>query len=1226
VSALAELDPRARAAVTAGAVVAALAVGSVALPQGVPAGVVALGLVYGATTGLTALGLVLIHRASRVVSFAQAEIGGLAVAVAVLLVTGSGAPYAVGVVAGLVAAGLTGAAVHWIVVRRFRAAPRLLLTVATIGVAQVVGAAQLGLPSLFGDLRPLTAFTTPFHVSFEIGAILFTGDHIVAVVVALAATVGLWALLTRSDVGIAIRAAADGEDRARLLGIPVARLSLIAWVTAAVLSGLGALVLTPIQGVSVGAIAGPSALLPALTAAVIARMTSLPTAMLAALGLGVFEQLVFWSYPRSSVVSVVELGVVLLALLLQRRALGRTSEVAGETVPPVRPVPPSLRAVPAVAGLRRLAAVATVGGVLAAPALLTDSQVSILTATAIYAVIGVSLVILVGWAGQVSLGQFAFVGIGAGITAGLITTAGVDLFVALAAAVLVSATAAVVVGLPALRIPGLFLAVATLALAVPVSEYLLSAANFPAITPAQIERPELLGWWSIDGESAMWWCSAAVALAVLWLAANLRRSRVGRVAIAVRDNERAASLYSVNPPRTKLLAFALAGGLAGLAGGLYVLSVRGVGFGAFNPNESLEVFTMVVVGGLGSLTGAVLGAAYLQLVANFLEGGWRLLATGAGMLVLLLVFPGGLGQAVVQVRDRLLERVARARGIPGTGFTRPEEHDDPEPVTGPAAGPGPDDDAVLQVSHLEAGYGGQTILHGVTLRVGRGEVLALLGTNGAGKSTLLRAIAGLIDSDGDLQFDRGRLHHLSPEARVAAGIAMVPGGAGVFPNLTVAENVRAAGWLLRGDVTTRVAREAELYERFPRLQERTDSPAGALSGGEQQMLAIGMAAMHHPRLLLVDELSLGLAPTVVGSLLESVQQMAEAGTSVLVVEQSLNVAAALADRAVFLERGRVRFDGPTADLAARGDIARAVFLGSATDAPRRVRRRPRRPDGDADRPLEGAVGTPGMEVLGATVRFGGIVAVDDVTVRVAPGEIVGLIGSNGAGKTTLLDVCSGFTPARHGRVLLGGTDVTDRPSDQRAALGLGRVFQDARLFPALTVAETVAVAHERFIDVREPFASGVRLAAARRSEAAVAASVDQLLHELGLAELANQFVAELSTGTRRIVELACVLAHRPATLLLDEPSSGLAQRESEALTERLRGLRDGTGMSMLVVEHDIPMIRSLADRLVCMHLGRAIAEGPPDAVLADPLVIESYLGTDDRAVERSGSGTRGGVT
>jgi ABC-type branched-subunit amino acid transport system ATPase component len=253
-----------------------------------------------------------------------------------------------------------------------------------------------------------------------------------------------------------------------------------------------------------------------------------------------------------------------------------------------------------------------------------------------------------------------------------------------------------------------------------------------------------------------------------------------------------------------------------------------------------------------------------------------------------------------------------------------------------------------------------------------------------------------------------------------------------------------------------------------------------------------------------------------------------------------------------------------------------------------------------------------------SVRFGARVACERIDLDVHHGEIVGLIGTNGAGKTTFMNAISGLVPS-DGTVELYGEDVTNLPSHRRHALHLGRTFQAATLFPDLTVKETVQVALEasdrtRFVPAAVPFLGG---AAHERSQAATA---DDLIGFLGLGDYANAFVAELSTGTRRIVELTCLVAGGNRLLCLDEPTAGVAQREAEALVPLLHGIRRELDASVLIIEHDMPMIMSISDRIYCLEQGRVIASGEPEQVRDDPLVVASYLGTYDRAIARSDAG------
>jgi ABC-type branched-subunit amino acid transport system ATPase component/MFS family permease len=556
---------------------------------------------------------------------------------------------------------------------------------------------------------------------------------------------------------------------------------------------------------------------------------------------------------------------------------------------------------------------------------------------------------------------------------------------------------------------------------------------------------------------------------------------------------------------------------------------------------------------------------------------------------------------------------------------------------------------LLLARGVDVHYDGVQVLFGVNMEVDEGEIVALLGTNGAGKSTLLKAMSGQVQaSGGAVIFDGRDMTHTPPEEVAARGISQVPGGAGVFTHLSVAENLRLAGWLQRR--RPRQARRAteHVLEMFPVLRERSDEPAGNLSGGQQQMLTLGMAFVGRPRLLMIDELSLGLAPTVVTQLLEMVRTLRDQGTTIILVEQSVNVALTVAEQAYFMEKGEIRFQGPTAELLARPDLLRSVFFAgaqsrneaevaledpaglatavtvqpSATDLVREAEDRGNGEDvtvATVDEPDE----PPVLEVRDVVRSFGGLRALDGVSFDVRPHEILGFIGPNGAGKTTLFDVISGFIPADTGGIWLRSNGAVhplhDLPTHARAWRGLGRSFQDGRLFPALTVAETIAVALEQHVEVRDPIAASLHLPAVSDSEGKVDHDTEELIALLGLGAYRDKFVRELSTGTRRIVDLACVLAQRPSVVLLDEPSSGIAQREAEALGPVLRRVRRELGASLLVIEHDLPLLLSIADRMIALDLGRVVTEGAPDEVIDHEAVIASYLGTDRAAITRSGA-------
>jgi branched-chain amino acid transport system ATP-binding protein len=521
---------------------------------------------------------------------------------------------------------------------------------------------------------------------------------------------------------------------------------------------------------------------------------------------------------------------------------------------------------------------------------------------------------------------------------------------------------------------------------------------------------------------------------------------------------------------------------------------------------------------------------------------------------------------------------------------------------------------LLLVRGLNVSYGSVQVLFDVDIEIEEGSCVALLGTNGAGKSTLLKAISGTVEADrGAVIFDGREITHAPPNEIAAFGIRQVPGGHGVFPTLSVGENLRTAAWLQRHDRRLNDEALAEVYGLFPVLRDRASDPAGDLSGGQQQMLALAMAFLCRPRLLMIDELSLGLAPVVVAQLLPLVDAMRADGTTVILVEQSVNVALTVADSAFFMEKGEIRFHGPTKELLERPDVLRSVFLeGASAGFEGRVSAR-----AATDRTTVDETQAPVLETRELSVAFGGIRGVDDVSLAVRPGEVAGIIGPNGAGKTTLFDLISGYTRPDAGSIHLVGEDVSRRGPAARASKGLGRSFQDAALFSSLTTQECIAVACERWIDVRDPVSAALRLPNAYDSERKINARVEELVDLLGLGAYRSKFVRELSTGTRRVVDLACLLAHRPAVILLDEPSSGIAQRETEALGPMLMRIREATGASLIVIEHDMPLVRSVSDRIIAMDQGSIIAEGDPEFVLSAPQVVESYLGTSAAAIERS---------
>jgi ABC-type branched-subunit amino acid transport system ATPase component/ABC-type branched-subunit amino acid transport system permease subunit len=1246
---------------TAAVTVVAVLIVTQLFPHKVPLGTVLDGAVYGSLNGLVALGLVLTYRVTRAINFAYGSMGGLAAGIGVCLYLGEGWPWGVAIPAALVIGGLiglgTGALVNW----RFAKAPRLVLTVATIGLSQLLGGLALYVPRYLHApaLLPNVRNGLSTH-TFNIRPVLFNGnDVVVVIVVPVVVALVSWFLLG-TDAGRAVRAIADNSDRARLLGVPARRLLLGVWTLTGVIAALAAVLGAPRQGIALNAAVGPTLLLPPLAAAVVAKMESLVTAFVAGISLGVVEEVVRLDVNKQSVEIPIFLAVILVALLVQRRSQSRAeaSEDSWSAAGAVKPIPDVLRALPEVRIVGIAAAVILAVVALGLPAWLQPGTLHNVSTAIVFGIAALSLVVLSGWSGTVSLGQMAVVGVGAIVAGNLMMHLNLDFFVALILAAAGGALAALVLGAPALRVRGLYLAVTTLAFAVAAEDYFYNPSNYSSALPANVPAPILWKRFPLSGPGDLYLLCLGTLVFLVILTRNLRMARTGRAILASRDNLRAAETAALPTTQVRLMAFMLAGAIAGIAGALDVVLLGSVQYESFPAADSITVFAMVVIGGISSIPGALAGVGLFEWI-GIAYPKVQLVLTGTGLLIVLMFLPSGLVGIYERLRDAALVRLARRRGLDtsvwgdaaasGAGAAGDGEAVTAELEAVPAeleavgatrtvpvpltvassngSGPAP----LLDCSGVNASYGHLQVLFGIDLAVGEGEIIALLGTNGAGKSSVLKAMTGLLPSgSGRVTFDGRDITKMATEDIANLGLTMMPGGRGVFPTMTVKENLQVACWPMRSDRAAAAAARRRVQELFPILAERAHMAAGNLSGGEQQMLSLAMAFIVKPKLLCIDELSLGLAPAIVATLVDAVKDFHRQGTTVVIVEQSVNVALLLAERATFLEKGQVRFTGPAADLLERPDLLRAVFIGGdsaggatpvaapaeATPASKsKSKGRRSEPDDDYEDDEEDV---PVLRCEGVVKRFGGIVAVDHVDLQVGRREVVGLIGHNGAGKTTLFDVISGLSVPTGGTIHLDGEEVTDFPAHERAIAGLGRSFQEARLFPSLTVEETLAVAFERHLVNRDPFAAAFRLPASTDNEAVLAANVAELIEMLGLHAFRHRPIGELSTGTRRIVELACVLAQSPSLLLLDEPSGGVAQAETEALGPLLRQVAAETGCAVVIIEHDMALLSSLCDRLVALELGAVIADGPPSYVLSHPAVIASYLGTDETTIARSG--------
>ncbi|HYZ92511.1 MAG TPA: ATP-binding cassette domain-containing protein [Actinomycetota bacterium] len=915
--------------------------------------VLLLGTVTGITYGLLAVGLVLVFRSNRLINFAHGEIGALGAAVLGVAVVRWKIPYWAALPGALALSAFLGGLTEVAVVRRLRNVPNLMSIVATLGVAQflLVFSFVVNAQAGAGRLYP----QPPGFLQFDVGPLRVTQAYFGMLVLTPVLVAGLAYFLRRTRYGIAIRGAADNADAARMAGVSSGRMSMLSWAIAGAVSAFTAIMIFPTRGFITAETLGPSLLLRALVAAVVARMRSLPIALGAGVGVGILEQELLWNFSGGGLVEATLFVIILLALLLQPRHGGREEEKGSWAS--VQPWPPLHESLRKVWGIRNMGWIAA-GAMLAVAVVLgfaaTNATSIILVVILSFGLVGLSLGVVTGLGGQLSLGQFAVAGIGATASTVVVSRTG-NFFLGFAAAGAIAAVASALIGLPALRIRGLMLAVTTLSFALATQSWLLSQ-DWMLGEGKDPGRP-IFGDTALDTGKRYYLFSLIFIAAGLLLARNVWRGAFGRRLRALRDNEDNARAFTVRATLVKLQAFAVAGFLAGLGGAVYGHALSRLSNTAFPVGSSIDIVAMSALGGIGLLAGPLIGAFYIIGLPQFLPlDSAGLAATKLGWLILILYVPGGIAALVRPIRDRIVTFLAR----------------------------------------------------GVTL------------------------------------------------------------------------------------------------------------------------------------------------------------------------------------------------EEPAVDVSDDGGLRRDALVAPSSKR-------------DA-KEQDGVV----LSVSGLTKRYGGVVAVSDVGFEIRSGSTVGIIGPNGAGKTTLFELIGGFTSPDEGSVVFEGRDISRLSPESRGQLGLIRSFQDASLFPTMTVQETVQLALER----RLPTRVLTTLVGFDRRERRRAETAREVVELMGLGAWRHKACGELSTGTRRITEIACMVALEPKVLLLDEPSSGVAQRETEALGELLRRVKSYLGTTLIVIEHDMPLIMGLSDRIIAMESGRIIADGKPAAVRADTLVIESYLGGDIRTIQRSGSSKR----
>ncbi len=534
--------------------------------------------------------------------------------------------------------------------------------VATIGLSQVL-LALTALPFI----RPKNLYKpvpVPFDVSFTVGGVIIPPSAVLTLIVAPIVTIALAVAVRYSSWGLNMRAMSENADSARLSGVWIRRTSTLTWTVAGALSAFTAILNAPGQTSALTQVLSPDLLLFALTAALVGAMINLTVAFIAGVGVGMIYELLQWNISTTANQELVLFALVLAVLLIRVRALRKGSRT-GERSNWQYGAATTVRATADV--LRRRVSRTGIGFTLLVavllPQLLNVGNDFLFSQVCIFAVIALSLTILTGWAGQVSLGQFGLVAVGTLVATHL--GASVPLPLVLLYAGAITAVVAILVGLPALRMPGLFLAVTTLGFAIFMQESVLGTSCFtlpglhrnlcvglPNPASTLIGRPSLFGI-GLHSEKAFAWFSLGVLLLSIFAVRMWRDKGIARRLVAVRDNELGAGAMGIPVLRTKLLAFGLSGFMAGYAGACYAFATERFSTTTFDPTISFIIISMVVIGGLGSISGAVLGALYLEgLPAIFGSNSTiQFLTSGIGLIAFILYLPGGLGDLLQRFGD-----------------------------------------------------------------------------------------------------------------------------------------------------------------------------------------------------------------------------------------------------------------------------------------------------------------------------------------------------------------------------------------------------------------------------------------------------------------------------------------------------------------------------------------------------------------------------------------------
>jgi ABC-type branched-subunit amino acid transport system ATPase component/branched-subunit amino acid ABC-type transport system permease component len=1169
-----------------------------------------LGLGAGAIYGLSALGLVVVYRASRVINFASSAIGMLGTYVYWELHDQHNWPFIAAFVPSVALCAVLGAGTQAVIIRRLENASTLAKLLATLGVLiSIEAAVSLKFPQqlqVVGESLPSSRVSL-LGISLGEDRLFLFG-----IGVALACFLGV--IYRFTSFGRATSAVAESERGASCLGVSPNHIAAANWAIGSALACTAGVLVAPLTGLSVEGLS--LLIIPALAAAVVGDMRSFPITFVAALVIGMAQSVVSRYVSTPGWPDAVPFIVIVLVLSVRGSALPGRGYL-GLRLPSVTSTNRHTWSVVVAVALGLL-------WLLVAPIRWIDGS----TITIVYALILLSIVLVTGFAGQISLAQFALAGMGAYVAGRLVASTGVPFEVALLAGAVAAVPVGILVGLPALRARGTNLAIATLALSVAVESVLFdSAAWTGGPNGTQVGIPRFFGL-DVDTVSHPRRYAILVLLVFVVVAVavvNVRRGASGRRLLAVRANERGAASLGVSVVGTKLYAFAVGSVIAALGGILLAFVDQSIVFTNFAAFESVTLIGFAVIGGLGYATGPLYGGTFAPGGIGTTIGSsfgydiqeYLLLASGLILIVVLLQSPDGMAVRTANQWRYLVAAVSRRTRWQKKGRRVDADEDwRLEALAVSGSGRRVAVPKELRADAVSVRFGGVRALDGVSLIVRPGEVLGLIGPNGAGKTTFVEAATGFVRPEsGQVYVGEESVTSLSPRRRAGLGLSRSFQNLELFTDMTVMENLLVASEARRwrsfaSDVVRPKARRLSsgaiaAVEQF-QLERYLGTKINELSYGRRRLVAIARCLATEPSVLLLDEPAAGLSEVETKELQALLRELAlEWGLAVLLIEHDVDLVMRSCDRVVVLDFGKQIAEGTPGEIRAN-PLVRAAYLGVEEEALEagpsgelatahlahvgrdgsagsegRALRAPvsyrRETSGPGSPPSpEGAI----LSCTALTAGYGGTPVVQGVDLSVGPGEVVAILGPNGAGKTTTLLALSGAIPPLSGSVLWQGARTRDALY-RRVRAGMAFVPEERSVFTSLSVADNL-----------------------RLGRGGVEAPV-KLMPQLG--PLLRRRAGLLSGGEQQILTLARALTTEPKLLLADELSAGLAPIVAGHLLQTIRGAAD-SGLAVILVEQHVQKALEIADRAYVMRRGHIVMSGTAAELAGRTADIEaSYL-------------------